>query len=325
MNRSRAETISLGRSQLRQLALRYANGDLEAGTYCDVRTCLIDDITSGRRAIERHEMSGVARFEAADKAPIPTRSNSRFWSYVISALVMLTALCLATSPLLDKPSAATAASIEPSGKPVDGASEPPGRTGEKLLKELLARSRWTPTDLNAFRSQWQALPASSTEQARRSEAFAKVLRALSEQTAMRPGPALAKQGKAQRGKHHARAAAMLESALTAAGPVMHPTDQLAAQPPDNYTVQVLTARRKSQALELAQAFPELGLRIQRSVSTPHLYRVVHGNFGSQELAEQTAEALPQMLLGIAEPPLVRRISSLKGQFIVTDPLKKTRP
>jgi hypothetical protein len=80
-------------------------------------------------------------------------------------------------------------------------------------------------------------------------------------------------------------------------------------------VQLFTASLPSNALRLVEQFPGLHLKVQRSDSTPHLYRVVHGSFVSSEKAEEAAEQLPVTLTPVTGFPHVRAFDQLKGREI----------
>ena len=239
----------MDKSELRLLALRYANGELDREHYLLLRSALIDDITHGRRAIVRGSADlALIGVPDADLPPGRLRAPRQGLRLLVVILGVASVLAIGTWVWSERPATASASANKGT----------PSHTATQAVVAVPARNSThpppRPATQNMARHSGTTLPTTSS-------------------------------------------------------------DWFRAQPTYAFTVQVLTSPEKNHAFGLVERFPELEFKIQRSHTTPHLYRVVHGSFGSRELAEQASDALPESLLGGSDPSLIRRFAALRGQHI----------
>ena len=237
----------MDKSELRLLALRYANGELDRERYLFLRSALIDDITHGRKPIVR-DPADLALISGPDTDFPPGRVRAPRQRLRLLGVILGVASVLATGTWVWSERPATASANKGT----------PSHTAKQAVVAVPARNSTQPpprpATQNMARHSGSTLPTTSS-------------------------------------------------------------DWFRAQPTYAFTVQVLTSPDKDHAFRLTEGFPELEFKIQRSHTTPHLYRVVHGSFGSRELAEQASDALPESLLGGSDPPLIRRFTALRGQHM----------
>ena len=247
----------MDKSELRLLALRYANGELDRERYLFLRSALIDDITHGRKPIVR-DPADLALISGPDTDFPPGRVRAPRQRLRLLGVILGVASVLATGTWVwsERPATASANKGTPSHTAKQAVVAGPSRNSTQPATTVMSAPALgpPPATQNMARLPANTLPTTSS-------------------------------------------------------------DWFRAQPTYAFTVQVLTSPDKDHAFRLTEGFPELEFKIQRSHTTPHLYRVVHGSFGSRELAEQASDALPESLLGGSDPPLIRRFTALRGQHM----------
>jgi septal ring-binding cell division protein DamX len=206
------------------------------------------------------------------------------------------------------------------------------------METLLMTPRWTDFHMDEFESQWRGLDTTVRGSAKSSSKFRQLSGRVSDNIKTHAaladldpssganekwarlqqlGKAIGIQANELPAQPHPTASdpSNAHTGARKSLPTKQATDWFSRQPRTGYTVQLFTASQPSNALRLVEQFPGLRLKVQRSDSTPHLYRVVHGSFVSSEQAEEAGEQLPVALTQVTGFPYVRAFDQLKGREI----------
>lgn len=147
-------------SAARELARRYAAGDVSLEEYRAQRRDLIDAVCAG-----------TAMLQFSKTAPSRRRSHGRYW-IALAPLAVAVVVAAAVSLWATKGQQASALSAS-----VHKAS--PG--GSQLLREFLATNDWSDASIVRFTASWKQLPARERRTARNSYTYPRVSAELQEQ------------------------------------------------------------------------------------------------------------------------------------------------
>ncbi len=156
-------------SQVRELARRYATGQLNQENYRSQRRALIDAIANGQQSLAYKENGNGVTMR---------RTGIKFLALsVIAALVagVVISMLLKNNNSAHRPalrSAATAAA------PV---SAPPLAPGPALVRTFVDADDWTDTSLDTFSRRWNALSADEQVKARESMMYPRLVSDLRQQ------------------------------------------------------------------------------------------------------------------------------------------------
>jgi len=153
-------------SQVRELARRYATGQLNQENYRSQRRTLIDAVEKGRQALVYKESgNGVVALR---------RNSVKFLALsVVAALVAGVAI----SMLLKNGTATHQAAVH--AAPAVPATPP--APGSALVRTFLDANDWTDGSLDSFSRRWTALPAEEQAQARVSLMYPRLVSDLRQQ------------------------------------------------------------------------------------------------------------------------------------------------
>ena len=178
----------MDKSQLRRLAIDYAQGHLDHEGYVRERTELIDAIVSGRMPIERETprqpkstlleedsdaVEDIVQFEPG-KAP---RRLSPLHISIGGVLIALLAMFLFTVD--DEPE--TVLTTDPPKGLLTPVDPPPASQARELVDDFVAANSWGTESLHAFSEAWQSLSESERNDAKAAPWFRPLTTALKQE------------------------------------------------------------------------------------------------------------------------------------------------
>jgi len=155
-------------SQVRELARRYATGQLNQENYRSQRRSLIDAVASGRQALVYKENGNGLTLR---------RNGIKFLAMsVVAALVAGVVI----SMLLKNNTATRQASLR-STAAAPALATPPQAPGPGLVRTFVDANDWTDSSLESFSRRWSALPADEQAKARGSMMYPRLVSELRQQ------------------------------------------------------------------------------------------------------------------------------------------------
>lgn len=323
----------MNRSQLRRLARDYAAGRIEHETYLQQRAELIDGIVAGDIVIES-TADTTADFDVvgpeasgARRAPITLIVGA---GIVIAILWAFFAGGKDPSSVSSRPTAGEHAS----GKRVSAA--------RVLVEEFLATRDWSGESITTFRDSWNALTPNEQAAARAAPWFRRLAEALREE--INAHKALAELDGSGLSTTTGRRLASFGEFLgidaempDPAPPVDRPAAPqvparplsgsrwLAAQHPENYTLQLFAVEHLDRLEHLIASHPDRSLHLLIQESRAPRYRMVHGAFATEEQAKRAHAALPLDLRSGSPEPFVRLIGDLREELLAPPVAERADP
>ena len=149
-------------SQVRELARRYATGQLNQENYRSQRRTLIDAVTHGRQALVYKENgNGLA-----------LRRNG--FKFLALAIIAALVAGVAISMLLKNGTAAHPAATRAAPGMATPAAPPPA-PGPSLVHTFVDANDWTDPSLESFSRRWSTLPADEQAKARDSMMYSRLV------------------------------------------------------------------------------------------------------------------------------------------------------
>ena len=147
-------------SPARELARRYAAGELSLEEYRAQRRDLIDAVCAG-----------TAMLQVSKTAPHRRHAHRRYW-FVLAPLAVVVVVAAAIVVRTTKGQQASALSTSVHKVNPDGS---------QLLREFLASNDWSDASISGFMASWRQLPARERHAARNSYTYPRVTAELQEQ------------------------------------------------------------------------------------------------------------------------------------------------
>jgi len=156
-------------SQIRELARRYATGQLNQENYRSQRRALIDAVTSGRESLHYKEgPNGVS----------PRRMGIRLLALGVAAVLVAGVVA---SVLLKNNDSARRTVERPTAAAM--AAIPAPASGPALVRTFVETDDWTDSSLDSFTHRWKDLPTDEQTKARASMMYPRLLSDLRQQIA----------------------------------------------------------------------------------------------------------------------------------------------
>lgn len=157
-------------SQVRELARRYATGQLNQESYRSQRRALIDAVTGGRESLH---------YKQGPNGNAPRRMGMRLLALGVAAVLVagvVVSMLLKNNNEAARRAAARAAAVAVPATPV--AAPAPGPA---LVRTFVDTDDWTDSSLDSFSRRWNTLPPDEQNKARASMMYPRLLSDLRQQ------------------------------------------------------------------------------------------------------------------------------------------------